>query len=349
MKQSSVLIYGAGSIGAHLANACQMLGSRVVVYDVCEVALVRFRSELYPSRYGSVPKDVSLINSVPHAEKFDAVLIGTPPDTHLTILHNELELDRTKQILVEKPLCPTADLSDMIDTLDALEERGVAVTVGYNHSLGIAYEIFKFNLGKLNGITEVNVSWLESCEGILAAHPWLSSIKESYLGNIARGGGALLEHSHGIHLGLSTISHLLNGNMQIEIDEAQIEFSECGQYDLLSSVEGSATNGGKNLRFKFDTDFITKPTTKSIRVVGENGTFVALHFEGACDTIMLDVGYRSQQITISKDRPSEFLMEMELFLGDREAIRSMANTSSATQVIHFIANSLQRVQSANVV
>jgi prephenate dehydrogenase len=46
-----VKIYGAGSIGNHLAYACRSKGWNVLICDVDKEALECTKSEIYPSRY----------------------------------------------------------------------------------------------------------------------------------------------------------------------------------------------------------------------------------------------------------------------------------------------------------
>jgi len=48
----SVKIYGAGSIGNHLAHACRTKGWDVLMCDIDPDALKRTREDIYPSRYG---------------------------------------------------------------------------------------------------------------------------------------------------------------------------------------------------------------------------------------------------------------------------------------------------------
>lgn len=57
---SNVKIYGAGSIGNHLAHAARSLGWSVVVCDVNHEALDRMKSDIYPGRYGQWDSAIGL-------------------------------------------------------------------------------------------------------------------------------------------------------------------------------------------------------------------------------------------------------------------------------------------------
>ena len=101
-----VKIYGAGSIGNHLAHAARQLGWDVAVCDVCGVALERMKHDIYPERYGEWDKAIQLyINNEAPTGKFDLIFIGTPPNTHLPLAIQALH-ESPKAILIEKPLCP---------------------------------------------------------------------------------------------------------------------------------------------------------------------------------------------------------------------------------------------------
>ena len=58
-----VKIFGAGSIGNHLANASRHLGWSVTVCDVSEDALLRMRAETYPGRYGRWDEAIQLLTN----------------------------------------------------------------------------------------------------------------------------------------------------------------------------------------------------------------------------------------------------------------------------------------------
>jgi predicted dehydrogenase len=88
----SVKIYGAGSIGNHLAHACRTKGWDVLICDIDPDALKRTREDIYPSRYGRWDPDIRLSEAdMVSGENFDVVIIGTPPDTHISMATRVLE------------------------------------------------------------------------------------------------------------------------------------------------------------------------------------------------------------------------------------------------------------------
>ena len=87
----NVIIYGAGSIGNHLAHGCRNKGWNVLICDVDAEALERTKNDIYPARYGKWDEQIRLTTSekLPD-EAFDLAIIGTPPDSHLEIARSVL-------------------------------------------------------------------------------------------------------------------------------------------------------------------------------------------------------------------------------------------------------------------
>ena len=56
----NVKIYGAGSIGNHLAHGCRSKGWDVLMCDLDQQALERTRDDIYPSRYGQWDPQIRL-------------------------------------------------------------------------------------------------------------------------------------------------------------------------------------------------------------------------------------------------------------------------------------------------
>ena len=101
----NVKIYGAGSIGNHLANASRTLGWSVDIVDVEGNALNRTKKEIYPKRYGSWDDGIRLyLKSEAPKQNYDFVFVGTPPDTHFEVAIEALE-HNPSAILIEKPAC----------------------------------------------------------------------------------------------------------------------------------------------------------------------------------------------------------------------------------------------------
>src|SRR5690606_2107940 len=128
-----IKIYGAGSIGNHLANASRQLGYEVVVCDLNEDALARMRNEIFPGRYGAWDNEIQqCLNADAPRGGFDLIHIGTPPGAHIPLALDALE-ENPRAILIEKPLCPP-DLKGCAELWEKSQSGSTRVFVGYDHA-----------------------------------------------------------------------------------------------------------------------------------------------------------------------------------------------------------------------
>ncbi len=81
-----VKIYGAGSIGNHLAQASRRMGWSVDICDTDRNALIRTKNDIYPARYGEWDEEIGLYHTseVP-VSGYDMIIVGTPPDSHMQL------------------------------------------------------------------------------------------------------------------------------------------------------------------------------------------------------------------------------------------------------------------------
>ena len=168
-----VLIYGAGSIGNHLAHGCRRKGWAVTIRDTDPAALRRTREEIYPARYGGWDPEIRLQPAdEPVRETHDLVIVGTPPDLHLPVAEKVLSERPPRALLIEKPLC-TPSLEGGAKLLELAEKTGTFVACGYNHVLAensrLAGEVLA---GKTIGNPiSITAGFREYWGGIFTAHP----------------------------------------------------------------------------------------------------------------------------------------------------------------------------------
>ena len=300
-------IFGAGSIGNHLSNALRKLKYKIEVIDIDKSALSRMKDEIYPSRYGVWDKKINLLNE-PSDEFVDLEIIGTPPDTHSNILLERLKKNKSRYWLVEKPF--TIPSYKHIRELEIkIEKFKDSIFVGYNHSVSPVFNSLIEDLNKCNIPNKISCSWEEHWGGIFNAHPWLAGPKDSYLGFKNRGGGALMEHSHGIHL-LTILFDIFN--YKIDKLKASVILDKQKNYDKKTYVSFEFKNSD-TLSF-YSTDVITKNVKKFLEIETENELF-SLTFgsdNGTSDTYIKKT--KSNQIIkkFKKTRADDFLYEMKL-------------------------------------
>jgi len=305
-----VKIYGAGSIGNHLAQASRRMGWSVDICDIDPKALERTKNDIYPSRYGEWDDNIGLYNcnDMPIGI-YDFVIIGTPPDSHMSLARAAVK-EGAKIILVEKPLC-APDLNGAQELLNEAKEKNCTVFIGYDHAISkSALHMAKALGDKIvgNPLT-IDVEFREHWGGIFAAHPWLDGPSDTYLGFWKKGGGACGEHSHAINL-WQMFSHSAECGRIVEVN-ANMEYvkNDKVSYDSICLMQVKTESG---LIGRIVQDVITQPTRKYARVQGDNG-FVEWYCgnKPGIDTIISGKNNKDLKVKeISKTRPDDFYQEM---------------------------------------
>ncbi len=305
-----VKIYGAGSIGNHLANASRKLNWEVDIYDICDEALDRTKNMIYPSRYGKWDENINLFNIKEKLDKsYDLIIVGTPPDTHIGIALKAIE-EQPTAILIEKPLS-TPDLEGLDELFEKSKKFKVRLFVGFDHVVGLATNHVKELNQKLDfgSLKTIDVSFREHWGGIFNAHPWLSGPKDSYLGYWVRGGGSLGEHSHGINL-WQYFSHM-TGNGRIEYVSAVINYKVIDEmnYDELSIATFQTETG---LVGRLVQDVITFPPIKTANLIYESGrvNWNCAIGKGKDQVEAIDYEGKLVQKDFQKTRPDDFVREL---------------------------------------
>lgn len=309
----SVQILGAGSIGNHLAHACRGQDLAVTISDVDPAALERTRTDIYPSRYGAWDDAIRL--ALPQAvagETFDAVIVGTPPDSHMRLALEALGRKVPPRVLlIEKPLC-TPGLEHCETLVEQARATGTRVLVGYNHTLTPHTVHAAQWLGEtpLGAVQTLHAQVREHWRGIFGAHPWLAGPQDSYLGFTERGGGALAEHSHGINI----FQHFarLTGQGEVVEVSAMLDMVETGgaRYDRVAQLSVRLESGLVGLIVQ---DVVTEPALKQVRVQGAQGFLEwTVNAEPGADALRLWTragGERAQRF--AKTRPDDFRPEAQ--------------------------------------
>ncbi len=306
-----VKIYGAGSIGNHIANASRVLGWSVCICDTDPRALIRTKEMIYPGRFGAWDEEIQLFDnkSAPFGG-FDLIVIGTPPDVHLQLALEALRED-PRAILIEKPVCGP-DLMFADEFIREAEKRQISAFVGYDHVVGQASQIVTKTTvsNDLRQPITLDVEFREYWGGIFSAHPWLAGPEDSYLGFSHRGGGASGEHSHAVNL-WQHFAHVLNCGRIVEV-QATLDFVKNGKtnYDQLCLMNLRTENG---LVGRCIQDVVTQPSRKWARIQYSNG-YIEWHCskEPGLDVVSATIGANSQlEQRIRKTRPDDFIEELK--------------------------------------
>jgi len=306
-----VKIYGAGSIGNHLAHASRSMGWDVLICDVDPDALLRTKNQIYPGRYGAWDPHIRLclVQDVPK-EEFNVIMIGTPPDRHLGLAIDTLRKEHPQILLIEKPLCtPTLENAQVL--YEIASQSDTQVCVGYNHTLGKntieAEKILK--AGKIGECITMNVGFQEYWGGIFKAHPWLAGPEDSYLGFSSRGGGASGEHSHAINI-WQHFAHLLSLGRIVEVS-AFMDSVKDGKasYDRICNLNAKTE---KVCYGMITQDVVTEPPRKYLRIQGKDG-FLEWYVNWDWDNDAVISQYKGGAVNrlLPKKRPDDFKWEVE--------------------------------------
>ena len=301
---NSVIIYGAGSIGNHLAHASRRKGWKVTVVDIDDDALRRTQLSIYPSRYGEWDKSIELRNvSELGAEQYDLVVVGTPPDLHLKIASEALR-HQPCAILIEKP-ASALDLAGADELVKRAGELGVRLFIGYDHIVSKSVQHLSKLLEQSGSIIEtIDTEFREHWGGIFAAHPWLAGPWESYLGYSERGGGALAEHSHALNL-WQYFANVTGAGRIVEVQALTSMVRNNGmEYDKISLLNIKTERGviGRCLQ-----DVITSPPRKWVGLKFSDIQY-NLKFSPAQD--ILSSSENVSDHIFKKSRPDDFYAEL---------------------------------------
>jgi len=308
----NVKIYGAGSIGNHLAHACRAKGWNVLICDIDQKALDRTREDIYPARYGGWDPEIRLAtpDKLPD-EEVDLVIIGTPPDTHLKLAESILTATPPRVMLIEKPLC-TPSLEGAQEMVDLQKASGTFVAVGYNHTLTEnsrrAARILEQQL--IGEPLTLTARFREHWGGIFGAHPWLKGPQDTYLGFYERGGGASGEHSHAINI-WQHFAHLAGKGRITEVS-ASLDMVDQGnvKYDRVCLLNVKTESGFIG---NIAQDVVTEPAQKAVRIQGQKGFLEwYVNVDGSHDAIRYSdakTGIREERI--AKTRPDDFKGEID--------------------------------------
>jgi predicted dehydrogenase len=312
----SIKIIGAGSIGNHLANAARSRNWNVTLTDIDPQALKRARESIYPGRYGSWDEAIALKDTrAAMSDLADVVFVGTPPDSHVALALEVLEAAPPRALIIEKPLCGP-DLAGCAALWERARSLGLFVAVGYNHVLGSNTVAAEKLLAErqIGPIETISSRTREHWGGIFKAHPWLSGPADSYLGHFRRGGGAIGEHSHALHL-WQHFAHLVGAGRVAEVScTLDVVKDKNLEYDRLCLMTLKTEEG---LVGDVIQDVVTAPTDKSLRIQGKGG-FLDWHvnYQPGVDAVIMGVGDQAQPpVLLPKTRADDFKAEVDHIAG----------------------------------
>ena len=313
--KKKILIFGAGSIGNHMTNACLKLGYKVYITDKSEKALKFMKNSLFLKRYGYWDnKNINQVNlkNINNLENilFDLIIIGTPPYSHFSIAELCRKNFKFKNLLIEKPICTFIENQNKF--IKYCHQKNKRVFCGYNHSVspGI-FKLLDLALKYKKNLSFIKLKWKEGWSGILKAHYWLKNEFSSYLGDMKLGGGALQEHSHGLHLSIYLINKLFGQNLKITNYNSHFKKNGKKKYDFYNII--NLESNKKNLSLEID---LLEPNSVKQATLTFNDMTIRwiCNYKKNLDIINVYKKNKIKQFIFKKTRESEFINEIKHIL-----------------------------------
>lgn len=178
-------IVGLGSIGRrHLQNFHAIGVDTLAAYDIAPARREAAARE-FPFATVTDTLEAAL-------EGVDAVVVCTPPDSHLPLVR--MAMEHGAHVMVEKPLAPSMDgVEDLLRRCDA---RGLRVLTAYNWRYWPPMLLVE-RLLKDGRIGPVLVARTEYAYHLTIRYPG-EDYRQFYMADARQGGGCLLDESHAI-------------------------------------------------------------------------------------------------------------------------------------------------------
>lgn len=329
----NILIFGCGSIGTHHAHAARSLGFNVFITDIKKNQIDYMKEKLFPSRYGKWDNKIVCLkyeNVFSNKKVFDLIIIGTSPLFHLDVLKKSFKKLKYKKISIEKPL------SVYWQKIDFLKKNNKNLFCGFNHSISpsILHVFEMIKKKKIGKIHYIKINWKEDFKLVLKAHPWIKSIKDSYLSDIKRGGGVLHEYSHALHLGLC-FRNILFPKKNTKMSE-KILFKKVSDYKYDS--EAIIELKYKNIVIEINIDSTTNPPKKDLTIFGAEGKiYWKRNMKKSQENISLSKGRKILKNNFLISRPLDFINQLKILLKkNNSSIKNITTINSAIEVMEVI-------------
>lgn len=288
----NVLVVGCGSIGErHISNLIGMLGHRIIAFDTSVERL-----NLIKERY-----NIETCDNLEYCydSGIDAVIVCTPPSSHVQIAHQAL--DRNAHVFIEKPISDKLD--DIEELIEKAKNKRKIIFVGYCFRFTEGLKLVRnlIDAGKIGKILSVKA---EFGQYLPDWRPW-QNYNQSYTAKKSLGGGIILDGSHE----MDYLYWLLGDVKEVfcfadKISNLDVETEDTAEILLRFS---SGTIGEIHL------DFIQRVYSRNCKIIGENGTLI---WDFGDKKVRLFLADTNEWITytVDKDTNLMYMEEMKHFL-----------------------------------
>ena len=193
-------------------------------------------------------------------EKFDGVVVASPPSFHVDQCISALQRD--VPVLLEKPVSP--DLSSAIILQTAVKETSVPLLLGYTWRWWPPLQKVK-QLVDGQVVGELKFVKFTMAAHLADWHPW-ERYQDFFMASKTMGGGAILDESHWLDLMLWFFG--VPEKLFAKVDKiSDLEIETDDNVDMLVFYKN-------DLRVSLHLDLYARPHEKSIQFVGDEGTLI---------------------------------------------------------------------------
>ncbi|MFH2021080.1 MAG: Gfo/Idh/MocA family oxidoreductase [archaeon] len=250
------LVIGCGSIGRRHMKNLLCMGHEVVGADLSAEYRKWIEENLHIQAVENAEAALNVAGN--RMQKPDAVLVCTPPSTHVELA--SIALKAGIHVFVEKPLSNT--LEGVEDLIKLAKSKKLCLAVGYNFRFSKRLMKVK-ELVDSGSIGKVLYARILIGQYLPDWRPW-QDYRKSYTSSKKLGGGIILDASH-------------------ELDYARWLFGEidsiCCMADKLSSLEVETEDVAEILLktagsviINIHLDFVRRDRARTCEIVGEKGT-----------------------------------------------------------------------------
>ncbi|KUO42687.1 MAG: hypothetical protein APU95_04460 [Hadesarchaea archaeon YNP_N21] len=295
-----ILVVGCGSIGErHIRNLKLISAGEIIACDIDKGRLSIMRKKYEVDTYTELRKALDY--------GVDAVIVSTPPNTHVSIALKAVE--ENAHLFIEKPISHT--LRGVDELIRRAASKNLTLLVGYNFRFHPGLLLVKKMLDK-GEIGKVLSARAEFGQYLPDWRPW-QDYRQSYTAKKELGGGIILDGSHE----LDYLRWLFGDVKKVSCFAGKLSRLQVNTEDIAEIL----------LQFKTGTiagvhlDFVRPGYTRNCEIIGEIGNIIWSYEES---TVRLyNAKSRKWRIFAVKADPNEmYIREMRHFL---RCVRGMDN------------------------
>lgn len=294
-----ILVVGCGSIGArHIRNLRRLHVGEVSACDTDKNRLQTVKEECSLGRVYTDLKDAL-------AEGFDAVLVCTPPSTHMPIARECIERDA--HLFIEKPLSNT--LEGVHGLIREASAKKRVLSVGYNFRFDLGLGTVNDSIAKKD-LGEVLAARAQFGQFLPDWRPW-QDYTQSYTARQDLGGGIILDGSHE----LDYLRWLIGDVREVSCfagKAANLEADTEGIAEILLRFESGCLG-------EVHLDFVRPGYIRDCEIIGETGV---VRWDYTSRTVSkFEPGAKEwQSLTIAGNNEDMYIAEMRNFIASIQGL-----------------------------